>query len=55
VDPEPLMPSHPKEKCDSISFALDKIIAQCTAFELPDRIQSAKELRQLLKELGETS
>jgi len=53
VDPEPLSPSHPREKVSSISPAFDKLVASCTQMEKEDRPQSARAVLNALKELKE--
>jgi len=55
VDPEPLSPSHPREKVSSISPAFDKLVASCTQMEKEDRPQSARAVLSALKELKEGS
>jgi len=50
-DPEPLAVAHAKESNKSISFDLDKLIAQCTAQEANDRPSTAAEITRRLNGL----
>jgi serine/threonine-protein kinase len=54
-DPEPLSPSHPKEKVPAISAAFDKLVAHCTQMEKEDRPPTARAVLASLKELKEKS
>ncbi len=54
-DPEPLSPSHPKERRQELSFAVDQLVAKCTALSTEDRIQSARALSDAIDSLTDTS
>lgn len=51
-DPEPLAVSHPASKRNGISPALDSLVADCTAMEVEDRVQSVDDVMRRLTENG---
>jgi tRNA A-37 threonylcarbamoyl transferase component Bud32 len=54
-DPLALSQSHPAESVPGLQCEMDELVADCTAFELSERIDSMRELRDRLSALKETA
>lgn len=54
-DPKPISIAHPKTVNPAISDEIDKLVADCTAINTPDRLSDAQQVRASLKKISGTS
>jgi hypothetical protein len=50
-DPKPISVSHPKQKKEGLSEAIDAVVARCTAIDTKARFESAQQIDEALKQL----